>query len=114
MALTLDYPDAYLQRFCTDDREARAFAEVDLLPTFTATWNDADAKATWRDRCARIKCYLIACVENQAAPDDLFTAKLKSYRAEYDVATAQAEAALAADQSETATLGIWSIPMERA
>ncbi len=101
MAKTLNYPDAYLARFCTDEREARAFAEVDLLGTFSTEW---------RDKLAQLKCYVIACVENQAQPDDLFTAKLKSYRVEFDAQLARANAA--ADNTDNAL--VFTIQLERA
>jgi hypothetical protein len=80
----LTYPDAYLAKFCTTEREDRAFSDVDTAGTFAAEW---------RNRLATLRCYIIACLENQSAPDDLFTAKLKSYRAEYDALLAQAKAA---------------------
>lgn len=110
MALALDYPDAYLARFCTDEREARAFAEVDAIEPFTLDWTDAAAKALWRDQCARAKCYVIACLENQAAPDDLFTVKLKAYRAEFDSLLARAQAAV---PNPSGAL-VFSVPLERA
>jgi hypothetical protein len=110
MALTLDYPDAYLAKFCTDEREARAFAEVDLLPPFDETWDDQVLQSTWRDRCARLKVYCIACIENQSAPDDLFSTKLKSYRAEFSAEMARAAAAA---EVTTAAL-VFSVPLERA
>lgn len=112
MALTLDYPDAYLARFCTDDREARALADVDLMPTFTATWSDAGAKTSWRAKVGRIKCYILACIENQAAPDDLFSAKLKSYRSELESVSALAEAARTASTGGSGLL--FAVPLERA
>ena len=37
---TLAYPDAYLARHCTDEREARALEAVDELGTFAAGWRD--------------------------------------------------------------------------
>lgn len=38
MAATLTYNDAYLARFCTEERENRAFDAVDNLGTFTTAW----------------------------------------------------------------------------
>jgi hypothetical protein len=66
----------------------------------------------WRNRLTVLRCYVIACLENQAAPDDLFTAKLKSYRAEYDAELVRARAAQP-DASASGAL-IFSIPLERA
>lgn len=81
---TLSYPDAYLAKFCTTEREVRAYADVDSAGTFATAW---------RDKLAVLRCYVIACLENQAQPDDLFAAKLKSYRFEYETMLAQAKAA---------------------
>ena len=47
----LNYPDAYLAKFCTVDRETRAFAEVDMLGTFATSW---------RNRLTVLKCYELA------------------------------------------------------
>lgn len=98
----LNYPDAYLAKFCTIDRETRAFAEVDMLGTF------ADA---WRNRLTVIKCYVLACLENQADAEDLFTAKLAAYRKEFDAMLAQARAATP-DAAGNAL--IFNVPLERA
>jgi hypothetical protein len=103
MSTDLIYPDAYLAKFCTADREERAFADVDREGTFNTEW---------RNRLTVLRCYVIACLENQAAPDDLFTAKLKSYRAEYDAELVRARAAQP-DASASGAL-IFSIPLERA
>lgn len=101
MALELDYQDEYLRRVCTDERESRAFAEVDGIGTFATAW---------RNKLARLRCYMIACVENQAAPDDLFAAKYKLYSAEF---ASQVE--LAKDAIEPGSGGfLFSIPVERA
>jgi len=98
----LVYPDAYLARFCDDDREERAYAAVDLLGTFATTW---------RDSLTIIKCYILACLENQGDPEDLFTAKLKSYSKEFDGLLAKAQtAAVDADGNFAA---VFSIPLER-
>ena len=98
----LNYPDAYLAKFCTIDRETRAFDEVDMLGTFT------DA---WRNRLAVIKCYVLACLENQADAEDLFTAKLAAYRKEFDSMLAQARAATPDDAGNVL---IFNVPLERA
>lgn len=98
----LAYPDAYLAKFCTQTREDRAYEDVDALGTFSETW---------RDKLTTIRCYIIACLENQAAPDDLFTAKLKSYRSEFDSLLAQARAAT--PDAEGLAPPMYSIPLER-
>lgn len=103
MATNLTYPDAYLSKFCTEEREERAYADVDTLGTF------ADG---WRDKLTILRCYILACLEHQADPDDLFSAKLKNYNKEFDAMLAQARAATS-DSSGT-NLPIFSIPLERA
>lgn len=80
---TLTYQDAYLAKFCTEEREARAFDEVDFLGTFSNEW---------RNKLTVIKTYILACLENQADPEDLFSAKLSNYRKEFEFVLAQARA----------------------
>jgi hypothetical protein len=102
--MQLSYQNAYLAKFCNDERESRAFEDVDALGTFATDW---------RNRLATVRCYIIACLENQAQPDDLFADKLKHYRSEYGTLTTQAKAATV----DTVTgLGspVFSIPLERA
>lgn len=99
---TLAYPDAYLARHCTDEREARALAAVDDLGTFATGW---------RERLAVLQCYVIACLECQADAEDLFSTKLKTYRAEFD---RQLSMARAATPDAAGTALVFSIPLERA
>jgi hypothetical protein len=80
-----DYTDSHLARLVTLERETRAYADVDALGTFATPW---------RERLAVLRCYLIICLESQkGGMDDIFTAKLSSYRREYDTTLAQARAA---------------------
>lgn len=78
------YADAYLAGQCTDDREFRATRDVDDIAPFAPVW---------RDRLIVLRTYIIACLECQADADDLFAAKLKHYRVEFDRVLAQARAA---------------------
>ena len=112
MAITYTYPDAYLAKFCTEEREARATADVELRAT-TAGYTFS---AAWLERLVIVQCYILACLENQADAEDLFTAKLKSYRAQFDVLLPQAlqAAATAAETTAPAGFGLFSIPLERA
>jgi len=71
----LYYPDAFLQRFCDDEREARAYNDVDTYGTFSVDY---------RDKLARIRTYVLSCMENQADNEDLFTTKLETYRREFE------------------------------
>ena len=98
---TLAYPDSYLARHCTDEREARALDAVDALGTF------ADG---WRDRLAVLQCYIIACLECQADAEDLFTTKLKTYRGEFDRQLAMARASTP-DAAGSAL--VFAVPLER-
>jgi tetratricopeptide (TPR) repeat protein len=100
------YPDAYLAKHCTEEREVRAFAEVDTFGTFPEAW---------RNRLTVLRCYILACLENQADTEDLFAAKLKNYAKEWEKLLPQAQAAAEADPETTtgAGLSIFSIPLER-
>lgn len=100
---TLIYADAYLKAQVTDDREARALADVNAIATF------AD---TWREKLTTLRAYIIACLECQAQPDDLFSSKLKHYRQEWETALAAARAAT--DDAEGNPLPSLSISLERA
>jgi hypothetical protein len=100
---TLTYEDAYLARFCTEEREDRAFDEVDQYGTFSTAW---------RNKLTVIRCYILACLENQADPEDLFSAKLTNYRKEFEFVLAQARAAT--PDAEGIIPPILSVPLERA
>ena len=75
MATIYTYPDAYLAKFCTDARETRAIADV----TLRATSANVTFSADWTQRLVIVQCYILACLENQADAEDLFTAKLKNF-----------------------------------
>jgi len=100
---TLIYPDAYLATFCDDDREERAYAAVDLL---------GFADSDFRDALCILKCYILACLENQASAEDLFTAKLKTYTKEFEGLVVEARTAVADDDDNYGS--IFSVPLERA
>ena len=109
MSTTYEYTDAYLAKFCTEAIEERAIADIAVMGTF----NDF-----WTERLVTLRTYILACLENQADAEDLFTAKLKSYRTEMQQAATQAQAQAAADAAEAAgtvdNFGIFSLPLERA
>lgn len=108
MALTYAYPDAYLAKYITEDRENRAEADVLLMA------GDRTFDADWTEKLVITQAYIIACLENQASPEDLFTAKLKSYRGQLSVLLPQAIAAADAAAGAGGGLGLFSIPLERA
>lgn len=110
MPLIYAYPDAYLAKFATDEREARAVADVALR----ATTGRFTFSAAWTERLVITQCYVLACLENQADADDLFTAKLKSYRSQFDALLPQAIAAAAATAGTVGGFGLFSVPLERA
>ena len=110
MATTYTYPDAYLAKFCTEAREARAIEDVDLF----ATSSDATFSAEWTERLVITQTYILACLENQADAEDLFTAKLKTYRAQLAVDLPRAVAAARATAGVVSNIGLLSIPLERS
>lgn len=108
MALTYSYPDAYLGEFCTEERETRAIADVAVMAG-SRTFSDE-----WTERLVIVQTYILACMENQADKEDLFTAKLETYRKQLSVLLPQAISA-ADEASETVSgAGFFSIPLERA
>jgi hypothetical protein len=107
MALTYTYPDAYLAKFCTEEREDRALADVVLME------GDKTFSADWIGRLTVVQCYILACLEHQAGqPEDLFTAKLKSYREELKMMLPRAIADADATADVISTVG--TFPVERA
>lgn len=112
MATTYTYQDAYLATFCTEERETRAIADVDV---FEAQLPDGQTfSADWTERLVIVQCYILACMENQADAEDLFTAKLKTYRQQFDILLPQAIAGAAATAGTVGAFGLFSIPLERA
>ncbi len=105
MPTTYTYHDAYLSRFCTEEREARAIADVAVHGTFPAAWTE---------RLVITQTYILACLENQASEDDLFVQKLKAYRSQFDTLLPQAQRAQAEADQETTSIGFFTVPMERA
>jgi hypothetical protein len=106
MALTYVYPDAYLSKFCTEEREDRAIEEVTLLA------GDRTFSADWTEKLVIIQTYILACLEHQADAEDLFTAKLKNYREEMALQLPRAQAD--ADSTAGSVASPYSFPVERA
>lgn len=104
MALTLTYDDAYLKDRITDPLEARAAQEVDDMRIGAIADNV-------RERLVVLRAYILVCLEHQANPDDLYAAKLKNYRAEFDAALARARASV---PDAAGSSFVFSIPLERA
>lgn len=110
MANLYTYPDAYLAKFCDEDREARAVAEITRLAGVAGVTFSED----WTEQLVVVQCYILAAMENQADPDDLFSAKLKNYRARLSDLLPQAISAAKAADGQTSNVGIWTVPLERA
>ena len=106
MSTTYTYPDAYLAKFCTEDREDRALAEIELLA------GDRTFSADWTEKLTILQTYIIACLENQSDTEDLFTAKLKSYREEMAIQLPRAQAD--ADATDGAIESVYAIQVERS
>jgi hypothetical protein len=104
---TYTYPDAYLAKYCTNEREARAIEDVTVMA------NGKTFSADWTERLVITQCYILACQENQASPDDLFATKLKSYRQQLSTQLPQAIIAAETAAGNITGLGFFSIPLHR-
>jgi hypothetical protein len=100
------YPDAYLDTFCTTERETRAIDDVAILVDGRTLSSD------WEERLVILQCYILACLEHQGDPEDLFTAKLKSYREELAIQLPRAIAA--ADETAEVVSAPYTFPVVRA
>ena len=101
MATTYTYYDPYLLTLVTEEREARALADVNAVRT--------DFPAAWLERLARLRAYVITCQESQKTADDLFSVKLAQYQKEYDKMLPLAIGA--ADAVVAAASGTNALPM---
>lgn len=108
MATEYTYPDAYLAKFCIAEREERAIADIAVMA------GTATLSSEWTERLVITQTYILACQENQADPEDLFTAKLKTYRSQLNALLPQALRAAADVAGEVSSVGFFSIPLERA
>jgi len=107
MALTYTYPDAYLDTRISEEREARAIEEVELLA------GSRTLSADWTATLVILQAYILACLEHQGKVDDLFTAKLKTYREEMAIQLPRALAA-ADEEANATTSSVYTIPVRRA
>jgi hypothetical protein len=105
---TYAYPDAYLAKFCTVAREARAIEDVTLMQS------DKTFSADWVERLTIVQCYILACLENQADKEDLFTAKLKAYREQLQVLLPQAIQDANSTAGTISNIGLFSVPLVRS
>ena len=100
----LIYDDAYLTTRIDSDLEERAMQEVDDMALGAIADNV-------RERLVILRAYILVCLEHQANPDDLYAAKLKNYRAEFDAALARARASV---PDAAGSSFVFSVPLERA
>lgn len=100
--MPINYTDAYLRGYVDPDTEQRAAGDVDALGSFPEFW---------RDKLIALRVYVLICMDKQAEPEDLFTAKLATYNKEYSATLAQARAAVAA--TNDASPSLFSIPILR-
>ena len=82
--------------------------KIDFLADYEGDF--ATLSDFWRERLITLRAYILVCLEHQANPDDLYAAKLKNYRADFDATLAQARAS-APDAAGSAF--VFSIPLER-
>jgi hypothetical protein len=101
------YPDAYLARFCNQDREDRALADVAVMA------GSRTFSADYIERLTILQAYVISCLENQAADDDLFTTKLKTYREQLQLVLSQAILDADATAETTGGFSLFAVPLER-
>ena len=107
MSTIYTYPDAYLSKFCTEAREARAIEDVTVMAG-SNTFSDE-----WTERLVITQCYILACQEQGAAPDDLFAAKLKIYRQQLNTQLPQAIMDAESTAGSVSGVGLFSIPLFR-
>ena len=103
------YTDSYLKNRVTEDIEATAMEEIDAIREFP------DDPIDWREKLVVLRTYILSCLEQTSASDDVFAVKLTHYRKEYDSTLSRAHAAanaLEADQSQI--ISLQSIDLERA
>lgn len=112
MALQHAYLDGYLAPLVTEARETQAASDVVVYGTLPAGWIV---------RLVIVRTYIITCIECQKAPDDTFSAKLSSYRKEFDQvlqlarqAQAAVDAANTASAPQGASGGYFSLEIHRA
>lgn len=102
MAVT--YTDSYLKNYAPD-REDDAALFVDTFGTFPEAY---------RDRLIEIRAYILTCIELKKSGDDLFTAKERSYKDEWETTLAAARLAAVKAATDSPPPPFMSIPIERA
>lgn len=102
--LRYTYSDAYLGPLVTREREDRAVAELAGYGAFPVDWTE---------RLVRLRAYVIVCAESQKSPEDLFSAKLKTYSREFEQGLPHARAAQDALGSRSGLGAVFAIPLER-
>ena len=103
---SIDYGDSYLLPRIdkNPEWEERARADVAALGAFPEYW---------ADRLVMLRVYITCCLESLAREDDVFSVKLREYRAEYKAALTEARAA-AAIPDPAVTAAFFSVPLTRS
>jgi hypothetical protein len=96
MPLINTYTDGYIATQITNEREARAMADVADLGTLPAAWVT---------RLTVLRAYVITCLECAKSTDDMWTAKFSSYSKEYTGTLQQARAAQSLIDAASTTPG---------
>lgn len=99
--MTIVYNDKYLYPLINDERVDAATAFIDSMGTIPDPW---------RERLIMLQVYIDICVESVKAPDDIFSTKLKAYRAEFaDSLNRARDAAERADDPQATLLPEYSL-----
>lgn len=101
MALSYIYKDSYLQNLVTQQNEDDAVTSIATYGTFTDTQ---------LEMLVPIRAYILCCIDNVKAGDDIFAVKKKFYEQELKTAIE----AFKAQSATTSQASLFSIPIERA
>lgn len=95
------YRDGYLKDLVTQTNEDDAVASIATYGTFTPTQ---------LEQLVPLRSYVLCCIDNVKAPDDIFATKKKMYEKEFTDALAVAKTKGASG----ASVSIFSIPISRS
>lgn len=87
MPLAYAYSDKYLAPLVTTTTETTAVEDVALEGSFSPTHTE---------KLVILRAYVLTCQDSQRTPDDVFAAKLATYRKEYGETLTRARIAAAA------------------
>jgi hypothetical protein len=99
------YSDSYLKSLVTEEIEARALADVNAM---------GDYSNAQKYRLVPLRAYIIVCLENVAANDDVFSVKLKEYLSQYKEAYNLAKAEANKASTESGYIPMFGIGISRS